>query len=658
MKYLVSLLTLFIFHAQSIAQHNYWQQEVDYKMTIDFDVEKHQFYGHQVLNYTNNSPDTLDKVFYHLYFNAFQPGSMMDVRSQYIMDPDPRVGDRISKLTPDEIGYHKISMVMQNGERVNYEVEETILVVYLNEPILPGASTLLELDFNSQVPLQIRRSGRDNEEGIDYSMTQWYPKLCEYDVEGWHSNPYIGREFHGVWGKFEVIIDIDSSYVLGGTGYLQNPQEVGHGYEDKTKPLNRPNSNKLKWHFKAPKVHDFAWGADPDFTHEVKKVGDNFTFHFLYQKSEKTKAWEEFPAYMERAFGFMNETFGQYPFKQYSFIQGGDGGMEYPMCTLITGERSLNSLVGVGVHEAAHSWFQGVLATNEALYSWMDEGFTTYATSITMDYLFDVKQINPLARSYKGYSTIVNNGYQEPLTTHADHYKTNYAYGTNAYSKGAILLHQLGYVIGKENLAKGMLEYYNTWKFKHPTPRDFKRVMEKVSGLELDWYFEHFVGTTNSIDYGIPMVKEEDGSTIVTLERVGDMPMPIDVVVKLKDGSTKNFYIPLELMRGEKGNDWYVELTTLPDWQWVNPYYAFRVDNTLDEIEGIVIDPSMRMADVNMSNNTYPARQEKSGKKDRSDKKTKAELKKEYKKQKKAKKEELKAYKKEMKQKIKNAPEK
>lgn len=639
-----SILLITLVHFAQ-AQSGYWQQAVDYKMEIDFDVETHQFYGYQSINYTNNSPDTLHKVFYHLFFNAFQPGSMMDIRSQNIMDPDQRVGDRISKLKEDEIGYHKVSMVMQNGERAKFDIEGTILIVYLNEPILPNTSTLLELDFNSQVPLQIRRSGRDNAEGVDYSMTQWYPKLCEYDNEGWHSNPYIGREFHGIWGNFDVKISIDSSYVLGGTGYLQNAQEIGHGYEDTSKPLTRPKTKKLKWHFNAPMVHDFAWAADPEFVHETKTIENNLQLHFIHLDNEGTKEWEKLPEYADKGFHFLNETFGQYPYQQYTFIQGGDGGMEYPMCTLITGERSLNSLVGVSIHEAAHSWFQGVLASNEANNPWMDEGFTSYATAFTMDYLFDRKQINPLANSYKGYMNIVKNGFQEPLTTHSDHYKTNYAYGTNAYSKGSILLHQLSYVIGKENLEKGMLTYFNTWKMKHPNPTTFKRIMEDVSGLELDWYFEHFVGTTNSIDYGIPLVKEDEGKTIITLERVGDMPMPIDLVVKMKDGSTQNFYIPLEIMRGEKGIDWYKSLTTLPDWQWTNPYYTLQVNSKLDDIESIVIDPSTRMADVNTSNNVYPSTSSEEETQNTKKEKTKKELKAEYK-----------AYKKEMKKKIKAAP--
>jgi hypothetical protein len=155
---------------------------------------------------------------------------MMDVRSRLIEDPDRRVGDRILGLKEDEVGYQKIDKLTQDGKKLKYQVEGTILEVELAKPLLPGQATVFEMDFNAQVPLQVRRSGRDNKEGVRYSMTQWYPKMVEYDYQGWNANPYIGREFHGVWGSFDVKIQIDKSYVLGGTGYVQNPEVVQHGY--------------------------------------------------------------------------------------------------------------------------------------------------------------------------------------------------------------------------------------------------------------------------------------------------------------------------------------------------------------------------------------------------------------------------------------------
>lgn len=616
----IFLLTLFCFSLSNAQVANYWQQEVDYTMLIDVDTEKHQFKGSQVLEYTNNSPDILDRVYYHLYFNAFQPGSMMDIRSRTIADPDSRVGDRISKLSEDEIGYHNILSLTQDGEAVKYEVDGTILVVELNSPIASGASTTFEMEFESQVPKQIRRSGWANAEGVEFSMSQWYPKLSEYDERGWHPNPYIGREFHGVFGDFDVKIMIDKDYVVGGTGVLQNPNEIGHGYEEDGMEVSY-SSDKITYHFVAENVLDFFWGADPDFVHTTAQVPNGPKLHFFYQQpivdveaTEEENAqykenWEQLPELTVKAFEYANKHFGVYPYPQFSTIQGGDGGMEYPMGTLITGGRSLGSLTGVTVHEMYHSWYQNVLATNEALYPWMDEGFTSFASSETMAHLFE-REGNPHSGSYRGYFGIVRSGLEEPMTTHSDHYNTNSAYGRASYSKGSVFLNQLRYIIGDEAFRKGMLTYHETWKLKHPTDLDFIRVMEKESGMILDWYYEYFVQTTKTVDYAISSVTGDETNTSVELTRNGLMPMPLDVVVEYDDGTSEMFYIPLRVMRGEKPAENDMKRNTLEDWPWVEPSFTFDIPTSRFNIKSITIDPSERLADVNPENNSFTAEQD------------------------------------------------
>ena len=584
----------------------YWQQRAEYTMEINMDVKSHQFTGNQKLVYYNNSPDTLNKAYYHLYLNAFQPGSMMDVRSLNIEDPDSRVGSRISKLTENEIGYQHIKSLKQDGKAVTYKVEGTILEVRLNKPILPGSKTTFEMEFEAQVPAQIRRSGRDNAEGVAYSMTQWYPKLSEYDYLGWHTNPYIGREFHGVWADFDVKITIDPTYTLGGTGYVQNPDKIGHGYQKEGTEVKK-SDKPLTWHFKAPNVHDFAWAADPDYKHTTAQVPNGPTLHFIYQETAENKEnWEKLPEFMVKAMQFMNENFGKYPYDQYSFIQGGDGGMEYPMATLITGNRNFNSLLGVSVHEMIHSWYQGVLATNESLYPWMDEGFTSYASDVTMKHLFDPESDrNPHEGSYKGYFYMASSGKEEPLTTHADHYHTNRSYGINSYSKGAVFLHQLSYVIGQDTFMKGMRRYFNTWKFKHPTSIDFIRIMEKTSEIQLDWYLEKFVYTTDQVDYGVKTVVGDGDATFVTLERIGEMMMPVDLYVEYEDGSKEIYYIPLRIMRGTKEvENAQIQRVTKEAWPWTYPTYTLKINNGVSRIKSIEIDPTGRMADIDRSNNS------------------------------------------------------
>jgi hypothetical protein len=600
------LLVLFL---QATAREYPWQQRVRYEMQVEMDVEENQYRGSTRLTYFNNSPDTLLQAFFHLYNNAFQPGSMMDMRSRTIADPDGRVGDRIGHLTGTEMGFLHVNGLKQDGKPAR-RVEEvgTILEVDLATPILPGDSAVFEFDFAGQSPIQIRRSGRDNREGIRFSMSQWYPKLAEYDHHGWHANPYVGREFHGVWGDFDVKISLDKTYIVAGTGYLQNAEEIGYGYEEGKGPSKRDlkKLEKLTWHFVAPQVHDFSWAADPDYKHVKQQASDGPMMHFFYQPDSLTEeSWGVLPDYMDRAFRIANEKFGKYPWQQYSFIQAGDGGMEYAMCTFLRGRRTVKSLVGVSVHELMHSWYQGALAFNESRFPWMDEGFTSYATSVIMGELFPEDAAGRTQISaYNRYYDLVEQDLQEPLTTHADHYQYNRTYSINSYSKGAIALNQLRYVIGDEAFSEGMLRFFNEWKFRHPEVTDFKRVMEKVSGLELDWYFEYWVNTIHTIDYSVSDYHRKGNTTVLELRRYGAMPMPCEVEVTFMNGESTMYYIPLRMMRGvKKAENPEQNRVVLPDWPWTNRSYEFILEVPMEDISRIELDPSFRMADLDRENN-------------------------------------------------------
>lgn len=583
------------------AQSTGWQQRVEYTIAVDMDVQTNRFAGQLTLRYFNNSPDTLDKVYFHLYYNAFQPGSMMDVRSRSIPDPDRRVTDRIYHLKPEEQGYHKIRKLTQDGKKLEYNIEGTVMTVFLEHLIMPKDSTTFYISFDSQVPVQIRRTGRDSKEGIRYSMSQWYPKIAEYDRRGWHPHQYIAREFYAPWGDFDVKITIDSAYLVAAGGVLQNPDEIGKGYS-----ASKPTSPKLTYHFKADNVHDFMWAADPDFEHDIVRFSDDLAFHYFYQSDTLVDNWASLQSYMIKALPFIEDNFGKYPYPVYSFIQGGDGGMEYPMGTMITGHRNMESLLGVAIHEFMHSWYQMMLGTNESYLYWMDEGFTTYATNLVKDYLLntDSPSDNAHEQNYRGYVKLVEASMEEPMSTHADHFMTNRAYSIAAYYKGAITLRQLEYIIGKERFKEGMLMYYTQYRFKHPDMIDFMRVMEKVSGIELDWYFDYWVNTTQTIDYGIRNVSPAGKNTRIQLEKIGGMPMPQDIKITLNNGKEQWYHISLAMMLADKSVP--AEHSKLTAWPWVNPYYAFEVDVPLEDITAIEIDPLGYTADTDLSNNSYP----------------------------------------------------
>lgn len=583
--------------AQRSGASNYWQQHVDYMIEVDVNVETAQYEGKQRVVYTNNSPDRLVRVFFHLYFNAFQPGSEMDVRSRNIADPDSRVMGRIEKLEKKDQGYLRVYSIKQDGVEINSHVAGTVLEVDLNKPIRPGESTVFDMAFSGQAPLIIRRAGKQNKEGVALSMAQWYPKLAEYDHEGWHASPYIGREFYGVWGDFDVKLTIDKNFVVGGTGYLQNPEAV--------EMSSNKSTSKNTWHFIAPNVHDFTWAADPDYIHDILEMEGGPKLHFYYKNTLSEKQlenWKKLQPVTARLMLFFNENIGTYPYEQYSVIQGGDGGMEYGMCTLITANRSFESLVGVTAHELAHSWFQFVLATNEGKHEWMDEGFTEYYCTQAEASIMGVDEEGVFKSAYNRYRKLALSGLEQPQTTHADRFKFNASYGVSAYTKGSIFLRQLKHIIGAIAFDKAMKNYFSLWSFKHPTPNDFIRCAEKSSGAELDWYLTDWTMTTNTIDYAVDSVTEAGDAVKVNLKRIGLMPIPIEVKVLYEGGAEENFYIPLQMMRAEKPLT--KEITLLKDWAWARPIYDFTFIKK-GEIKSITLDPDHKIADVNLNNNSY-----------------------------------------------------
>ena len=471
----------------------------------------------------------------------------------------------------------------------------------------------MEVEFEAQVPLQVRRSGRDNKEGIRYSMSQWYPKVAEYDYQGWHANQYIAREFYGVWGSFDVSLTLDKNYMVAATGVLQNPNAVADASGNKT------------WNFKGSNIHDFVWAADDHFRQLSKEVRKGLTLHVYYKEkdAQADSAWANVLWAAEKMLPYMEKKFGAYPYPQYSFIQGGDGGMEYAMATLLKGPG-----LGTVFHEWMHSWYQHIMGTNESLFPWMDEGFTSFAeANVSSTYSQEwatkspfisekekaqilvnnekAKTQFPLVQysNYMGYLSLAKSGLEEPMSTHADHYNTNYAYSSAAYTKGATFLGLLGYVISDSVRDKVLLNYYNTWKFKHPNANDFTRVAEKTSGLQLQWLKEYWVNSTKTIDYGLNDIQVSNGGALISIQRLGKFPMPMEVLITYKDGTSELHYIPLDLMLGEKASENGTQRIVHPEWKWVQPTYTFETKKPLSALKSIEIDPTHRMPDINRNNN-------------------------------------------------------
>jgi hypothetical protein len=407
-----------------------------------------------------------------------------------------------------------------------------------------------------------------------------------------------------------------------------NANEIGWGYDAPGTELKPTTKPKRSWHFVGQNIHDFVWCADPEYRHLVYKMPNGgTTLHAIYNYKENDpkndSAWANVLTGASAALPFMEKSFGKYPYPQYSFIQGGDGGMEYPMATLLVGPG-----LGTVYHEWMHSWYQMMLGTNESMYAWMDEGFTSYAEDLITKFydkksalqgykealqsnpnnknLKEIVEICPEDHSgaYYSYFALAKSGFEEPMTTHADHYNSNYGYSNAAYSKGEVFMEQLGYIVGAAVRDKILLEYYSRWRFKHPNANDFIRVAEDVSGIQLDWYKEYWVSTTKTIDYKIDSLWEENGVSKIRLKRIGNMPMPIDLQLTYKDGSTEMFNIPLNLMYGNKPNEMPAQKReVLEEWRWTHPTYIVEMKRRLTDIKIAEIDASKRMADVDRKNN-------------------------------------------------------
>ena len=608
---LVVLALIFSFGAD--AQPDRWQQRIAYQMEVNLNSTNHRLTGKQKIAYTNNSPDTLHFIYIHLYWNAFKPNSSMDERSRELgtkvigrnpngsnrLDWDGRVKDRIQQLLPDEEGFCNLQSISLQGRPQKIELFETIAKIYVDKPILPKSTVNFETTFEAQVPVQIRRSGRNNAEGVAYSMSQWYPKISEYDYQGWHPTPYIAREFYGVWGDYDVKINLHKDLKVAATGELQNATAIGFGYDKPGTALKPISVATRTWHFKGKDIHDFVWAADADYSHIVRQTENGPTLHFFYKSgSRNDELWAKTADSCALSYPIIKANFGAYPWPVYSFIQGGDGGMEYAMATLLKSHS-----LGTAIHEWMHSWYQQLMGSNEGLYAWMDEGFTSFAESFVINRLKGLSG-NPWQNDYAGYISLARSRFEEPMSTHADHFATNFAYGRAAYSKGATFLGQLGYLLGDSLLFATLKNYYNEWQFKHPNPNDFIRVAEKTSGAELDWYKEYMVYTTKTIDYAVDSVWNDGSATYVRIKRLGEMPMPVEVSLSFKDGAVERHYLPLNLMYWNKTNfgDSLVT-TTYPAQRWTHRLMTIATTRKLFDLSKVEIDAAGRMADIDRRNN-------------------------------------------------------
>jgi hypothetical protein len=582
MKYFLFSITSLV-ACLGFSQNGYWQQHVGYTIDAILNDGEAKLSGEEKIIYTNNSPDAIKEIYFHLYWNAFSKGSHAFEK----MDIDPKT------LNQSDYGSIVVSNVLVNGETAELNVFESIGQLKLGKPLNAGEKIEIKLDFNAVIPKTLNRAGKNNTAGTDYTFTQWYPKICRYDKQGWHTDPYLGREFAGTFGTFDVNISCDAAFTVAGTGTPKNKLYTSDGW--KNVDGSAQASGLVNWEFHAENVHDFAWAADKDWAYQKKTI-DGIDFQFFYG-DYNIEDWDYLIENWETAYSICKDEFGIYPYPQFSFIQGGEGYMEYPMCTML--EESRSDFFNTACHEFMHNYFYGIYGSDENLHHWMDEGITCYAEA-RISNIYN-NEIYPARDAYSSYSWMRMITTEEPVATAANHFVEDYAYYNAAYYKGQLFPEMIRYLIGDNTMKAGFAKYYETWKFKHPEPNDFVKVFEDVSGMELTWFQNYWLNTTHTIDLTLGEIVKRSGGIELTIERVG-VPVPVELEVILKNGSKRYFYVPLNLTNNIK-RDFNRPTELLPTWSSATNSFEVLIPVKYKEIESITIDPNQILPDVNEEGN-------------------------------------------------------
>jgi hypothetical protein len=614
---------------------DYWQQDVHYKIDAILDDSNDVLAGKVVLKYYNNSPDTLNEVFFHVNENAFTPGSYY-----HNLHLNNKSKPKFGKNAKNGLGT-VVSNIKVNNNSVTPVLDNTVFKLKLPMALLPNDSTTIEMDFQTYFDIDagMRRrmkifKTQNNLKHFD--AVHWYPQICVYDSKfGWTTDQHLDKEFYNNFGTFDVSLQLPQHYVMDATGSLLNENEV---YPDSTKQklklsnfFNRkptdsitrpiPYSKNLKtWKYNAVNVHNFAFTADPLYRFE--EVSWNGIKAIALVQEQNAQRWKGAAGFAMSVIKVYSEDFGMYAWPKIIVADANDG-MEYPMITLDNGFYPQNQQLLA--HEIGHMWFYGMLGSNETYRASMDEGFTQFLTIWVMDKLTGAvkKRVPPVKwmgsrlkpylnryeRLYNPYVTTHFKGYDEQLNTHSCAFNGAIRHGGNyglVYYKTGVMLYNLKYTLGDSLFLKSMKNYVAQWKMCHPYPEDFRNSVIKYTHNDLNWFFDQWLESTKSIDYQVnkpKFITNNKDSLIyeLSLSRKGRMHMPLDLTVTDESGKQYNYHIP---------NTWFVKKTPntlLPKWYgWdlLQPTYKTQI-SVLGKIKSIQIDTTNTLADIDLRNNRW-----------------------------------------------------
>jgi hypothetical protein len=505
------LITLNLF-----AQDNYWQQHINYKINVSLNDKNNSLKCWEELQYTNNSPDQLSFIWFHLWENAYKNDNTA-FSKQLLRDKKGQ--DRLTKF--QDRGFIDSLNFTVDGVKATLEYDPQnidVAKLILPKPLQPGGSIKIQTPFYIDLPQYISRSGHD---GQSYMICQWFPKPAVYDRKGWHSFPYLDMgEFYSEYGNFDVNITLPSQYIVGATGSLQNADELNQYKKIGTANVasgSKTNSTKYiassaatkTLNYKADNVLDFAWFADKDFIvrYDTLQLANKTIDVFTYAHPDGNKNWIHSTDYVKSGAKAYSGYFGDYPYPVVQAVEGpkneNSGGMEYPMITLITSPDATEPMLdAVITHEVGHNWLMGILATNEREHGWMDEGINTYyqfryeAEKYRFNSVFgdqipkEVKQ-KP-AREFQAlvYNALSRIPMEGAIDTPSEDFASEDQYGIVVYVKTAIWMYNLEQELGREKFDNIIHDYYNQWKFKHPYPEDMKAIFQKDAGKDMTPEFD------------------------------------------------------------------------------------------------------------------------------------------------------------------------
>lgn len=622
---------------------DYWQQDVYYKIHATLDEKTDIITGIERLDYWNNSPDTLKVVYFHLYQNAFQPNSYYD-NLYHNNGKEPQYGKYESQGLGTEI-----TNFLVNGQEVKTTLDNTILIVHLNEPIPPYTGASFDINFKTYYDNgTVRRRmkyfmsyGRKQ-----YNGCHWYPRIAVYDKKfGWTTDQHLGREFYGDFGTFDVTLNFANDYIVAATGKLQNEEEVLpaelrekldlKNFKDKaygsapSTIIPYEEGVRKEWHFYAENIHDFAFTANPHY--RIGEAEWEGIKTYAVVQEPHASGWQNAAEYTAKVIQVYSEDIGMYGYHKMIVADARDG-MEYPMITLDNGRDP--GYRGLLAHEVGHNWFYGMMNNNETYRAFMDEGFTQFLTSWSQERIDGIHTVMNESKSnyinkfreprevkedevYYGYMRDATLGNDPQLNTHSDGFDGALRHGGgygHVYYKTAAMLYNLQYVLGDDLFLESMKYYFQKWSFCHPYPEDFRQSIIEYTHTDLNWFFDQWLETNKTIDYAVGKVKKvkgEENTFAITLQRKGRMQMPIDFQVIDKESRTFDYYIPNQYFQKATKAD------TLPKWTgWDKLYPTYTATITLPEayagkkvkIKDVVIDPSERLADANILDNSKKSR--------------------------------------------------